>query len=55
MSRMAEQDRLEGTKWGAITFMLCLVSYFIPLPFLRILLAVGLSFVLMMTSKKTYY
>ena len=41
MSRFSEADRSEATKWGAITFGLCLVSVAIPLPFLRILLALA--------------
>ena len=53
---MAEYDRSEGMNWGAITFGVCFVSLFIPsLPFLRTLVAIGLAFILMMTSKKTYY
>jgi hypothetical protein len=55
LGRFAETDRNEGLKWGAITFGLCLLSLFIPLPFLRVLLACGLSFVLMTVTKKTYY
>ena len=53
--RMAEQDRSEGLKWGAITAGICLVSFFVPLPFLRMLLAIGIAFVLMTVTKKTYY
>lgn len=55
MGRFAEADRGEGLKWGAITFGLCLASFILPLPFLRVLLAIGLAFVLMTVSKKTYY
>jgi len=55
MSRFAESDRSEGLKWGAITFGLCLASFLIPLPFLRILLACGIAFGLMTLGKKTYY
>jgi len=55
VSRMAEHDRSEGFKWGAITFALCFASLFAPLPFLRMLLAIGVAFILMMSSKKTYY
>lgn len=41
---------------GAVTFGLCCASLFlIPLPMLRILLACGVSFVLMTVTKKTYY
>ena len=55
MGRFGEADRGEGTKWAAITFGLGLASLLIPLPFLRVLLACGLSFVLMTVTKKTYY
>ena len=55
LGRFAETDRQEGLKWGAITFALCLVSLFIPLPFLRVLLACAVSFGLMTVAKKTYY
>ncbi|HEX8465866.1 MAG TPA: hypothetical protein VF627_14715 [Abditibacterium sp.] len=55
IGRFAETDRGEGLKWGGITFGLCLLSLFIPMPFLRVLVACGLSFVLMTVGKKTYY
>ena len=55
MGRFAEADRGEGFKWGAITLVLCLLSFLIPLPFLRMLLACGLVFFLMTVTKKTYY
>lgn len=55
MGRFAETDRQEGLKWGAITFVLCLASFLIPLPFLRVLLACGIAFGLMTLGKKTYY
>jgi hypothetical protein len=55
MGRFAEADRGEGLKWGAITFALCLASFIIPIPFLRILLACGIAFGLMTVGKKTYY
>lgn len=55
MGRFAEADRNEGLKWGLITFALCLVTMVIPIPFLRIGLALLISFVLMTVSKKTFY
>ena len=55
VSRMAEADRGEGFKWGAITFGLCLLSLLIPLPLLRILVAIGVAFAWMTFSKKTFY
>ncbi len=53
--RMAEQDRGEGLKWGLITAAICLVSFLLPFPFLRMLVAIGIAFVAMTVSKKTYY
>ena len=53
--RMAEADRSEGLKWGGITLALGLASLLIPMPFLRVLLACGLAFILMTATKKTYY
>ena len=55
IGRMAEEDRGEGFKWGAVTFALCLASFIIPLPFLRILVAIAVSFGLMTFTKKTFY
>lgn len=55
ISRLAETDRGEGFKWGAITFIACALAFFIPVPFLRTLLAIGLVFGLMTLGKKTYY
>ena len=56
ISRMAEADRGEGLKWGGITFGLCVLSFFlIPIPFLRILLAIGIAFGWMTFGKKTFY
>ena len=55
MSRFAEADRGEGLKWGGITFLVCLASLLIPLPFLRVGLACIVVFVLMTVTKKTFY
>ena len=55
VGRFAEADRSAGLKWGSIIFSLCLASFVIPLPFLRILLACALAFILMTVTKKTYY
>ncbi len=55
MYRFGEADRGEGLKWGAITFGLCLLSFLIPLPFLRIFIAIGVAFGLMTFGKKTFY
>jgi len=55
IGRVGESERGEGLKWGAITFGLCLASLLIPLPFLRVLLACGVAFGLMIGTKKTFY
>lgn len=51
MARIATADDQSGILWGAITFMLCFGSLFVPLPFLRIILACVASFVLMIVYK----
>lgn len=53
--KMAESDRGEGLKWAGITLGLCLASFLIPIPFLRVLLACGVAFGLMTMAKKTFY
>lgn len=55
MGRFGEADRSQGLQWGLITFALCLVSFLIPLPYLRIGLVCIIVFVLMTVTKKTYY
>lgn len=51
MAKIADADGRSGFVWGSITLALCLVSLAVPLPFLRVLLAALLSFVLMMVAK----
>jgi hypothetical protein len=56
MGRFAEADRGEGTKWGLITFGICLVlSFVIPIPLIPIGLGCIITFVLMTVMKKTFY
>lgn len=55
MGRFGEADRNQGLQWGLITFALCLASFFVPLPFLRIGIVCIIVLVLMMVTKKTYY
>ena len=55
MGRLAESQGDSAMKWWLITLGACLVSLFIPLPFLRVLLAVGVVFGLMTVTKKTFY
>lgn len=51
MSRIAVADNESGLVWGGVTFALCLGSLLIPLPALRILLAMVAAFVLMFVVK----
>ena len=56
LGRFAESQGDSALKWGGITFAACLVSLLlIPIPFLRILIALGAVFGLMTVTKKTYY
>jgi hypothetical protein len=51
MGRIAYADDQSQLMWVVITFGICLGSLFIPLPFLRILIAGVVSFVLMIVYK----
>jgi hypothetical protein len=52
MAKIADADDESGPLWGAVTFLLCLVGVvMIPFPFLRILGAAVLTFVLMIVAK----
>jgi hypothetical protein len=44
MYRLAEHEETSGWLWLLITFVLCLGSAAIPLPFVRILIAGGAAF-----------
>jgi hypothetical protein len=51
MAKIADADGRSSIVWGIITLGLCLASGPIPLPFLRILLAFIVAFILMMVAK----
>ena len=51
MAKIADADGRSAIIWGLITFGTCAASIAIPLPFLRILLAFVVAFVLMMVAK----
>jgi hypothetical protein len=51
MAKIADADGRSAITWGVITFVLCLASLAIPLPFLRILMAAVVAFVAMMVAK----
>ncbi len=53
IGRLAEKDGHPSVVWGIITFVLCLLSLFIPLPFLRIGIACGVVFGLLTWINKS--
>jgi hypothetical protein len=51
MAKVASTEERSPIMWGFITFGLCVVSLLIPIPFLRILLALIISFGIMFFLK----
>ena len=51
MGKIADADGRSSIIWGTITLGLCLASLAIPLPFLRVLLAGVVAFIVMMIAK----
>jgi len=51
MVRVADAENRSGSLWGAVTFLLCMLSLAIPLPFLRVLIALGVSLGALFVSK----
>lgn len=52
MSKIATADDENGLMWGLATFFLCLGTLFTPVfPFLRVMLAGVLAFILMIVAK----
>ena len=51
MAKIADADARSSIVWGIITLAICAASFAIPLPFLRVLLAFIVAFVLMMVAK----
>ena len=51
MAKIASADDESPMIWGLATFALCFLSLFIPIPFIRILIAWGASFALMIVVK----
>jgi hypothetical protein len=47
VGRIAEMDRRSSFGWGLITFLICMASLYIPLPYLRVGIGVLITFVLM--------
>lgn len=53
MGRLAEKDGHPAPLWSIITFVLCLLCLFIPLPFLRVGIACAIVFGLLTYTNKT--
>jgi hypothetical protein len=52
MAKVANADDQSAVTWGGLTFLLCVASVlFVPLPFLRMLLAGAAVFALMIGYK----
>ena len=51
MVRVADAERRSPVIWGAITFGLCFLSFMIPLPFLRVGIALVVSYGAMFACK----
>ena len=47
MAKIANMENQSGPLWVGIAFLLCMASLMVPLPFLRILLAGILAYILM--------
>ncbi|WP_106381207.1 hypothetical protein [Abditibacterium utsteinense] len=54
MGRLAEKDGHSNAVWGIITFVLCLFSLLIPIPFLRIGIACAVVFGLLTYTNKVH-
>ncbi len=51
LTRIADIDGQSAPLWGFITFALCVASLWIPLPFLRFVLAGVVAFIAMIVYK----
>ena len=51
MVRVANLENRSPFIWGCVTFALCFLSLTIPFPFLRVVLAMAVSFGAMFVSK----
>ncbi len=51
--KLADAEEMSPWGWGAMTFVTCLASTFIPLPFIRVGIAGG-AMVALMTAKNLY-
>lgn len=51
MAKLADAEDRSGILWGSLTLVLCLGSFGIPFPFVRVIAAGVAAFVLMIVSK----
>jgi len=51
MGKVADADGRSSLIWGGITFVLCIVSLSIPLPYMRFLIVVAVVILLMTLTK----
>jgi hypothetical protein len=54
MARIAIADERSSILWGLVTLVICIASFGIPVPYLRILLAFIASFIIMMVAKARF-
>lgn len=45
MARVAEFENRSGVIWGSVTLVLCLACFSIPLPYVRVLIALVISYI----------
>lgn len=51
MYKIADQEQLSGVAWGGLTMLVCVASVFVPLPYLRVIIAGVAMFVAMIIYK----
>ena len=51
IAKCAELEEKSGTKWGFITFGICVLTSAIPLPYLNIVIGFAISFMLLFAAK----
>lgn len=50
MGRIADYENRSALTWGGVTALLCIGGFFLPIPFLRTILALVAAFVLMIVA-----
>lgn len=51
IAKCAEMEGKSGTKWGFITFGVCILTSAIPLPFINLVIGFAISFMLLFAAK----